>query len=227
MVGVTTESMTTLETVMNPVKMLLAVLMSARGRPRPMRRALRVGAVVILAACGGDGATEVDPDAHGSIRGTVFDHTGATVANAAVALTGNTLAERTTTSGTDGLYTFADVPPGAYTLAVTPPAGFTIGAAGTVSVTVAGGAQANATPIVLKRDGVGEWEQRAGLLVANSEFALAESSGKIYVMGGYPASRQSSRTVQVYDIASNDWELGPQPPQPNNHGMAAAANGKI
>jgi N-acetylneuraminic acid mutarotase len=157
----------------------------------------------------------------------VVDHTGATVPNAAVALTGNALAERTTTTGANGIYTFADIPPGAYTLAVTPPAGFSIGAAATVSVTVTGGAQANASPMVLKRDGVGEWGQRAGLLVANSEFALAESNGKIYVMGGYPASRQSSRTVQVYDIASNDWELGPPLPQPNNHGMAAAVNGKI
>ena len=76
-------------------------------------------------------------------------------------------------------------------------------------------------------DGVGEWGQRAGLLVANSEFALAESNGKIYVMGGYPASRQTSRTVQIYDIASDRWQLGPELPQPNNHGMAAAVNGKV
>ena len=74
-------------------------------------------------------------------------------------------------------------------MAVTPPAGFTIGAPGTVSVTVSGGAQANASPIVLNREGIGVWGQRAGLLVANSEFALAEANGKIYVMGGYPASR--------------------------------------
>src|SRR5215207_5028439 len=163
----------------------------------PMRRVLSVAAVVLLAACGGDGGTEVGPDTPGSVRGTVTDHTG------------------------------ADVPPGPYTLAVTPPAGFTIGAAGTVSVTVAGGAQANASAIVLKRDGVGEWAQRAGLLVANSEYALAESNGKIYVMGGYPASRVTSRTVQVYDIASDRWQLGPELPQPNNHGMAAAVNAKI
>jgi N-acetylneuraminic acid mutarotase len=193
----------------------------------PMRRALRVAAVVILAACGGDGATGVGPNTPGSIRGTVTDHTGATVANAAVALTGNAQADRTTNSGANGVYTFADVPPGTYTLAVTPPAGFTIGATGTVSVTVAGGAQANASAIVLKRDGVGEWGQRAGLLVANSEFALAESNGKIYVMGGYPFNRVTSRAVQVYDIASNGWQLGPELPQPNNHGMAAAVNGKI
>src|SRR5215207_7848643 len=103
----------------------------------PMRRVLSVAAVVLLAACGGDGGTEVGPDTPGSVRGTVNDHTGATVANAVVALTGNAQADRTTNTAANGVYTFADVPPGPYTLAVTPPAGFTIGAAGTVSVTVA------------------------------------------------------------------------------------------
>jgi N-acetylneuraminic acid mutarotase len=188
--------------------------------------AAAIAAAVILAACGGDG-DPVGTATNGSIRGTVTDQTGATVPNAVVALTGNAQADRSTNSGTNGIYTFADVPPGPYTLAVTPPTGFTLGAAGTVSVTVAGGAQANASAFVLNRDGVGVWEQRAGLLVANSEFALAEANGKIYVMGGYPASRVTSRAVQVYDIASDSWQLGPQLPQPNNHGMAAAVNGKV
>jgi N-acetylneuraminic acid mutarotase len=38
---------------------------------------------------------------------------------------------------------------------------------------------------------------------------------------------RTSRAVQVYDIASNTWQLGPELPQPNNHGMAASVNGKI
>ena len=79
------------------------------------------------------------------------------------------------------------------------------------------------TPI----DGDGEWGTRANLLVANSELALAEANGKLYLLGGYPASRQTSRTVQVYDIASDTWTLGPDLPAPNNHGMAASVNGKI
>jgi N-acetylneuraminic acid mutarotase len=81
--------------------------------------------------------------------------------------------------------------------------------------------------MVLNRGDVGEWELRAPLLQANSEFALAESNGKLYVLGGYPSSRQTVRTVQIYDIASDSWQLGPQLPQPNNHGMAAAVNGRI
>jgi hypothetical protein len=73
----------------------------------------------------------------------------------------------------------------------------------------------------------GQWGLRAPLLAPNSELAFAEANGKLYLMGGYPASRQTSRTVQVYDIASDRWELGPQLPQPNNHGTAATVNGKV
>ena len=199
-----------------------------------MKTTIRLAAAFIsafggLAACGGSDPTEVLPDDPGSIRGIVSDNTGATVANAEVSLTGNAQAARTANSGTDGVYTFADVLPGTYTLAVTPPTGFTTGLTSTASITVAGGLQANASSFVLNRipENAGEWGQRAGLLVANSEFALAEANGRIYVMGGYPASRVTSRTVQVYDIATNSWQLGPELPQPNNHGMAATVNGKV
>ena len=86
------------------------------------------------------------------------------------------------------------------------------------------GEQPNPDPT--KVDG-GVWETRKGLLEPNSELAFAEANGKLYLLGGYPASRQTVRTVQVYDIASDGWQLGPQLPQPNNHGMAASVNGKV
>lgn len=73
----------------------------------------------------------------------------------------------------------------------------------------------------------GEWSTRAPLLVPNSEFAVAEFHGRIYVMGGYPPDRVTSRVVQVYDVASDSWSLGPELPVPNNHGMAASAGGRI
>jgi N-acetylneuraminic acid mutarotase len=197
-------------------------------RGGPVRRALEAAAVVVLAACGGDG-NPAQTDTTGSIQGVVADNTGATVANAAVALTGSGQPPRTTNSGADGVYTFADVPSGTYALAVTPPAGWTIGVAGTASVAVAGGGQANAPAFVLYRVAVepGQWGLRPPLVEPNSELAFAESNGKVYLLGGYPPSRQTVRTVQVYDIASGSWALGPQLPQPNNHGMAAAVNGKI
>ena len=194
----------------------------------PVRRALEAAAFVILAACG-DG-DPIGTSDNGSIRGTVTDNTGATVANAAVGLTGNAQAARTTNSGAGGVYTFADVPSGTYTLAVAPPVGFATGTVNTVTVTVTAGAEANASAFVLDRVPPGEWGHRTGLIENNSEFALAESNGKLYVLGGYPPQQgpnRTSRTVQIYDIANDSWERGPQLPQPNNHGMAAAVNGKI
>jgi len=113
-----------------------------------MRHAFKVAAVAILAACGSDPVGTIP---NGSIRGTVTDDAGTSVANAAVALTGNAQPARTTHTSGGGVYTFADVPPGAYTVAITPPAGFTTGAAGTASVTVASGAQTNAAAMVLSR----------------------------------------------------------------------------
>jgi N-acetylneuraminic acid mutarotase len=73
----------------------------------------------------------------------------------------------------------------------------------------------------------GTWGRRAAMLEANSEFAVAELDGKVYVLGGYPASRQTQRTVQIYDTRTDTWSLGPKLPAPNNHGMAVAAAGKI
>jgi N-acetylneuraminic acid mutarotase len=73
----------------------------------------------------------------------------------------------------------------------------------------------------------GEWAHRARLLAPNSEFAVAEVDGKLYILGGYPADRQTVTTVQVYDIAADRWAPGPDLPQPNNHGMAVGLNGKV
>jgi hypothetical protein len=88
------------------------------------------------------------------------------------------------------------------------------------------GAPTVPTPSTDQVDG-GQWGQRAPLIEPNSELALAELNGKLYLLGGYPASRLSAPTVQVYDIASGRWELGPSLPQPNNHGMAAGVNGRV
>lgn len=73
----------------------------------------------------------------------------------------------------------------------------------------------------------GQWGRRAPLIEANSEFTLAATGGRIYVLGGYPRGRVSVRTVQIYDIAADRWELGPPLPEVNNHGMAASLDGVI
>ena len=118
--------------------------------PAVMRRALGTASVILMAACG-DGGDPTGVSENGSVRGTVTDNGGAVVANASVELSGNAQAARTTISGADGVYAFADVPPGTYTLTVTPPSGFTVGASGTTSVTVARDAQSNPAAFVLER----------------------------------------------------------------------------
>ena len=73
----------------------------------------------------------------------------------------------------------------------------------------------------------GSWGMRAPLLQANSELAAAEVNGKIYLLGGYPMNRVTTRTVQIYDTVTDRWEFGPELPLPNNHGMAVSVNGKV
>jgi N-acetylneuraminic acid mutarotase len=57
--------------------------------------------------------------------------------------------------------------------------------------------------------------------------SVAELDGNIYVMGGYPSSRVTVRTVQVYDSAQNRWSLTTPLPIPLNHAMPAVANGRV
>ena len=75
--------------------------------------------------------------------------------------------------------------------------------------------------------GISRWSTRQNLLEANSEMAVAELDGKIYVMGGYPASRVTMRTVQVYDSQLNQWRLTTPLPIPLNHAMPAVVNGRV
>jgi N-acetylneuraminic acid mutarotase len=71
------------------------------------------------------------------------------------------------------------------------------------------------------------WAARTQLMEANSEMGVAELNGKIYVLGGYPASRITVRTVQVFDPAAQRWELTTPLPRAINHPMPAVANGKL
>jgi uncharacterized protein (TIGR03437 family) len=89
------------------------------------------------------------------------------------------------------------------------------------------GVAANAVTIALNGPPLAAWGTRGRLLEPNSEFAVAELGGKIYVLGGYPANRQTKDTVQVYDPVTDQWELAPPMPVPLNHNMAAAAGGKL
>ena len=167
---------------------------------------------ILLAACGDPGG----PAATATMSGFVKAASGAVIAGASV-----TVRNATATTGVDGRFELRDLPVGTATIITSAPDFDS--RSQNVSLT----AGDNTLDIMLSPVDRGEWGSRAGLIEPNSEFALAEANGKLYVLGGYPPSRQTARTVQVYDIASDRWTLGPQLPQPNNHGMAAAVNGKI
>ena len=47
------------------------------------------------------------------------------------------------------------------------------------------------------------------------------------MIGGYPSDRKTVATVQVYESRTNKWQIVTPLPQPLNHVMPAAINGKI
>jgi len=178
--------------------------------PTPIRTlAIALTTSIFAGACGGDPGGP----ATATVAGLVKAADGTVIAGATVRI-----GTVTATTGANGRFELMNVPIGTATIRTT--AADFDPRSESVSLT----AGTNTHDVVLTR---GEWGARAALLEANSEFGLAESNGKLYVIGGYPASRVTVRTVQIYDIASDRWQLGPQLPEPNNHGMAAAVNGKI
>jgi N-acetylneuraminic acid mutarotase len=82
-----------------------------------------------------------------------------------------------------------------------------------------GGAPTNPPP--------GMYGTRSMLPAANSEMAVAEANGKIYVLGGYPSSGESVTTVQVYDVATDTWGMAAALPEPLHHPVAIGVAGKI
>lgn len=73
----------------------------------------------------------------------------------------------------------------------------------------------------------GEYGELAPLLEANSEMAVAEANGIIYVIGGYPSSREVQTTVQAYDPASDSWSLVAPLPTPLHHPVVIGHEGKL
>ncbi|HEY5934263.1 MAG TPA: carboxypeptidase regulatory-like domain-containing protein [Kofleriaceae bacterium] len=172
-------------------------------------RALTIALVMatLVAAC--DESTPI-----ASLSGVVEDFNGGVVEGATVKI-----GDSTTLTGPDGRYQLDDLSVGNTTVVASAPQ------YASVATSVALVAGTNDHDVVLAL--AGAWDKRADLLAALSELASAESNGKIYMMGGYPSSRVTSRRVQVYDIASDTWSFGPELPLPNNHGMGASVDGKI
>ena len=82
-------------------------------------------------------------------------------------------------------------------------------------------------PLAAQTKPAAEWGKRAPLLQPNSEMAVAELGGRIYVIGGYPSDRVSVNVVQVYDIKSDSWRLTTPYPTTINHASAVGINGML
>jgi hypothetical protein len=147
------------------------------------------------------------------VSGVVTAVTGAVVEGASVKI-----GTVTATTGADGRFELQDLLVGSATV-LTSAAGF-VPRSENVSL-IAG---TNTHDVVLAP--AGEWGLRAPLLEPNSELALAESNGKLYLMGGYPASRQTARTVQIYDIASATGSTGRSSRSPTTTGWRPASTGR-
>jgi len=69
------------------------------------------------------------------------------------------------------------------------------------------------------------WRIRASLPEPNSEMSVASLDGFVYVVAGYPSSRVSVTTVQVYDPTHDRWSVTTPLPRALNHTVSAAVGG--
>ena len=83
------------------------------------------------------------------------------------------------------------------------------------------------SPLAAQTKSKPEWGKRAPLIQSNSEMAVAYLDGKIYIVGGYPSTRVSVDTVQVYDIKSDSWRLTTPYPTTINHASAVGLDGAL
>jgi N-acetylneuraminic acid mutarotase len=96
------------------------------------------------------------------------------------------------------------------------------GPAGTGGASTAGAPSAGDAPAP------GTYGTRKALPAANSEMAVAELDGKIYLLGGYPSSpAESQSVVAVYTIESDTWGFAAELPVALHHPVAVGLTGKV
>ena len=75
--------------------------------------------------------------------------------------------------------------------------------------------------------GQGRWHYQAPLPHARGEVAVAETGGRIYVLGGYADGFVDQPLNEEYDPATNSWRGRAPMPRGLNHVGAVGLNGKI
>jgi len=71
------------------------------------------------------------------------------------------------------------------------------------------------------------WTMLAKAPTARTEVAAAAAGGRIHVIGGYTAYGATVPTVEVLDIATGQWERGPDLPVAVNHAMASTVDDAV
>ena len=75
--------------------------------------------------------------------------------------------------------------------------------------------------------GGGEWKVLPDMPTARQELATAVLNGKIYTIGGFDGAVRATRTVEVFNPATNTWATAADNPVANQHNAAAVAAGKL
>lgn len=84
-----------------------------------------------------------------------------------------------------------------------------------------------ALPTMLGGLAPGAYGTRMTLLEPNSEMAVAADDANVYVLGGYPASRVTQSTLQIYSVPNNSWRRGKDYPLAVHHPVLVWAAGKL
>jgi N-acetylneuraminic acid mutarotase len=71
------------------------------------------------------------------------------------------------------------------------------------------------------------WSTGAPLPTPRSEIAGAALNGKIYIIGGFDETGQSTTTIEVYDPIADKWTEAAPLPQPLDHTAAASYDGRL
>jgi hypothetical protein len=71
-----------------------------------------------------------------------------------------------------------------------------------------------------------EWRELAPVPTPRTEVAAAVADGSIVVAGGF-APGGTVPTVEVYDVAADEWTAGPDLPVGVNHAMATSVEGEV
>lgn len=141
-------------------------------------------------------ATMAQTSTTGSVEGTVTDAAGAVIPSVSVTLSGpNLIRPQTVTTGADGSYRFASVPPGRYSVEVAAASGFAPFKQDNVEVNLGRGTSVN---ITMSPAGVGETVD----VVASSEIDQTTNTTGSNISTEFFSNIPTSRTVQgLYTIA--------------------------